>query len=470
MTTKVNILSVLLLVVFLFSGCATYYQRSYEFQQNFALGNIEAAKSFLEKNKKAAEKKDRLLYFLDRGVVEQMLGNYEVSNEYFEKAYAYNQNFQRSFGNDLIGFVANPMLQPYKAEDFEVVLIHFYKTINFLQLNELDNALVEIRRVNIALNELNDRYENRKNRYKEDAFAHVLMGIIYEAKGDVNNAFIAYRNAYNIYIDSYSGEFAVEVPQQLEHDILRTAYKNGFREELKNFEQEFRLNYKTNEEHTGDLVFFWLNGLGPVKSEFNLNLLANKETGGNIVFADETENFVIPYNINQSYYTSDPEEFSDLKVVRVAIPHYLTRQPLVNEGIIVVNEQEIPLEKVEDINRIAFSTLQDRMYREVAKSIGRLAIKQAAELVAREENEDFGAIVGLINAVTERADTRNWQTLPHHIYYQRVHLSPGKHNVKLATKGVNIESDTVNFAVDIIKGATKFQSYHSLESTEAFKQ
>ena len=78
MKNKEYIVISFMLTIFLFYGCATYYQKSYEFHQSFAEGNIEAAKSFLDKNIKAAEKKDRLLYFLDRGVVEQMLGKESV--------------------------------------------------------------------------------------------------------------------------------------------------------------------------------------------------------------------------------------------------------------------------------------------------------------------------------------------------------------------------------------------------------
>ncbi len=36
-------------------------------------------------------------------------------------------------------------------------------------------------------------------RYQHDAFANNLIGLIYDASGDYNNAFIAYRNAYDIY-------------------------------------------------------------------------------------------------------------------------------------------------------------------------------------------------------------------------------------------------------------------------------
>lgn len=469
MKTKLNIVAAILLTVFFFSSCASYYQKSYRFNEDFTVGNIEKAQKFLIQQKKAAEKKDRLLYFLDRGVVEQMLGNYEVSNEYFEKAYIYTQDYRKNFSYDILGSIANPMLKPYKAEDFETVLIYFYKAINYIQLNQLDEALVEVKRVNIALNELNDRYENKKNRYKEDAFAHTLMGIIYEAKNDYNNAFIAYRNALNVYNSNYQENFNTSAPRQLQEDLLRMAKYNGFNNELAQYEKEFGFNYQPKEKGNGDLVFFWLNGLGPVKGEFSINLARDGNSSG-LVFANESAGYSFPVSVNTSNGKVEESDLNQVRFVRMAIPKYIQRSPLVNEAYLQVGDQKHALEKAEDINQIAFSTLEDRMLREMGKSIARLVLKQASELAVSSKNEDLGFLVSTLNAVTEKADTRNWQTLPYSINYQRLSLNQGNQNVNLITKGDNIAPDTASFEVNIIQGKTLFRTFHSLESTSPYEQ
>ena len=453
-----------LLAVLLLTKCATYYQKSYKFQQDFSTGNLEQAKAFLEHNKKAEEKKDRLLYFFDRGVVEQMLGNYEESNAFLEKAYTFSQDFRKSFTDDVMTFIANPMLKPYEGEDFELVLLHFYKAINFIHLDDLDAALIEARRINVKLNEINDKYKYKKNRYKEDAFAHQLMGLIYEAQGDDNNAFIAFRNAYNLYNDLYEDEFDISPPIELKKDLLRSAARNNFMAELTEYEEQFDMTFTKDSLNTGSFVFFWLNGLGPVKSEFSLNLSRVQGDGGFLTFANEQEGFSIPYTENSSYYSTDPSEFSDLKFVRMAIPKYNKRMPLLDHGFLEVNHNQFVLKKVEDVEAIAVSTLQDRMLREISKSIGRLALKQATELAAREENENLGTLVSLVNAATEKADTRNWQTLPNSIYYQKLTLAEGNHTIDFISKGKDFPSDTVSFKVNIEKGKTVFRSYHTLES------
>lgn len=455
-----------IIVVFLFFqlACATYFQKQYQFQQDFAAGNMEQAQSFLEQNTKAAEKKDRLLYFLDRGVVEQMLGNYEISNSYFEKAYVFSQDYRRDFGQDFLSITVNPMLTTYRGEDYEIVLLHFYKAMNYLQLGQFDEALIEVRRINIKLNELNDKYALRKNRYKEDAFAHNLMGLIYEAKGNYNDAFIAYRNALEIYQSIYKEEFSLEAPLQLKKDILRMAAFNNFRQELALYEEEFSMDY-VEEKKDGHLVFFWMNGLGPVKSELSINLFLNKGDGGGLVFANEQEHLTIPYTVNSSYYNTDPNEFSDLKFVRLALPKFKRRTPLARETKLLINNRQYELEKVEDVEQIAVTTLEDRMWREMAQSIGRLALKQAAEMAAREKDENLGSVVSMLGAFTEKADTRNWQTLPHSIYYQKIPLNEGEHKLELISSYSDGKQDTLSYQFSISKGISSFKSFHTLSSS-----
>jgi hypothetical protein len=468
MIQKKYIATLIFGAIFLFYGCASYYQKSYEFHQDFAAGNLDAAKSFLEKNAKADEKKDRLLYFLDRGVVEQMLGSYTESNFYFEEAYLYYQEYQNNLGSDLLGMIANPMLKPYKAEDFETVLIHYYKAINYIHLADFDAAMVEIRRINIRLNEINDKNKDKNTRYKQDAFALNLMGIIYETKGDINNAFIAYRNAYESYDSLYSQEFNVEIPFQLKKDLLRTASKLGFRQEIDQYEKEFNLKADSYKKETGDMIFFWMNGLGPVKGEFSLNLSTISNGNGFFTFANETEGINIPYNTSESYNANQSSDFSDLKFVRMAVPKYRKRSPYFQSATLVFDSlpaENTPLYLAENIEAIAISSLKDRMLREISKSIGRLAIKQAAEQALRSENEDLGSVLSILNAVTEKADTRNWQTLPNSIHYSRVNLPVGKHDFSLITNSGEKVNDTTTFSVDIKSGKTVFKSFHSLESS-----
>ena len=89
-------------------------------------------------------------------------------------------------------------------------------------------------------------------------------------------------------------------------------------------------------------------------------------------------------------------------------------------------------------------------------------VKKLAEKELRDENEGLGALLGAFNAYTEKADTRNWQTIPHSIYYTRAKLPVGVSKAKLNMTGQGA-SQTHEFTFHVQGGQTIFQSFYSLE-------
>lgn len=128
--------SLVLLAIALLAGCATYYQTTQDFQENFVKGDIESANNVLNKNKKAGKGRNKLLYNMQKGVVLQMLGRHEESNEFFEEAYIITEDYRQSNLNKAVSLVTNPTTKPYTGEDHELVLIHYYKALNYLQMNQ----------------------------------------------------------------------------------------------------------------------------------------------------------------------------------------------------------------------------------------------------------------------------------------------------------------------------------------------
>ncbi|MEQ8239606.1 MAG: hypothetical protein RIA69_10360 [Cyclobacteriaceae bacterium] len=448
---------ILFFSIFLVSSCATYFELNQEFNNRFQQGNIEAAEKYLNKNSKYAEGKTRFLYFANQGVVDHMLGKYEESNEWLEKAYIFGEDFKENAANIAASFLVNPNVMTYQGEDHEHLLLLYYKSLNFLKLGDYSAALVECRRLNNRLNALSQKYKS-DNKYRQDAFIHNLMGIIYDASKEYNNAFIAYRNAYNIYKDDYSRLFEVSTPEQLKKDILRSAYLTGFQDEVRFYEKEFNMKY-TPSESDAELVFFWHNGLGPVKAEWSINFTVLPDDSGMVTFANEDLGF------NMAFPVSSGEEYNgitDLKFFRIAFPKYVERVPVFNKATLTVNNTSYRMDLAENINAIAQKTLRERMLQELGKGILRAALKKVAENQVRKESEGFGLALGLLNAVTEKADTRNWQTLPHSIYYERVPLKSGVNEVILNVTGTN-SSDSETFNYHASKGETIFQTYQSLD-------
>ncbi|PWE00141.1 COG3014 family protein [Marinilabilia rubra] len=453
----------LILLTALAAACATFYQKTFQVQSNIAQGNFEKADRLLENDSQWAGNNHRVLYYMNRGVVSYMMRDYQESIDFLNQADYYIEDFTKQFGWEALSMVSNPMVKPYRPEDFEAIMVHFYKALNFLALKDLEGALVEARRINIRLNQLNDKYKYHKNKYQRDAFAHNLMGMIYEAAGDYNNAFIAYRNALETYRDDYSELFNMNSPKQLKEDLLRSAQRAGFEDQVNYYEERFEMDApQMSSKGDGELLIFWLNGMGPVKSEWNITI-------SNFGFSNNMVHLGNPHlGLNYSYHSDNlsPRErtaFKNLSFFSVAFPKYEERPPVFNQGYVSYNDTSQSFEEAEDINQIAFQCLRDRMVRELGNMLLRVATKRAMEELANNENENLGTIVSILNSLTEKADTRNWQSLPHTIFYTRIPLSEGKHTLDLHFSGNS--SARKQIEVNIVEGTTTFYSFHTMNTT-----
>ena len=210
-----------------------------------------------------------------------------------------------------------------------------------------------------------------------------------------------------------------------------------------------------------DLVFFWHNGLGPVKEEWSINFIINAGPANTIVFSNAEMSFSFPYTVNDQ---NDRTELSKLEVFRVAFPRYRERELYFNSAKLQSDSADYSLELTEDINKVAFLSLQQRMLQEFGKGLLRAALKKATEHSLRKEDETLGAVIGLMNAITEKADTRNWQTLPHSIYYSRVPLKEGVNPLKFTLESNNRRNIDYNFTYTAKRGETLFHTFSSLET------
>ncbi len=457
--------SLLVIVLALFcSACASYYHTHGKFNRFFEDGELEKAEKVLEGNRKASKGKARLLYYMNLGVVASMQGKYQASNELFDQAYTLGEDLRNNYWNTATSLLINPTLTFYTGEDHELLLIHYYKALNFLMLGDHASALVECKRLNIKLNKLSSKYKaglsGVQGKYTRDAFIHTLMGIIYEANDDHNNAFIAYRNAVEIYQEDYLPMFGIETPNQLKEDLLRTAYLTGFDSELKFYEKQFGKKYKHTKQDEGSLVFFWNNGLVPIKSEWGINFGLVRGAGGLVTFHEEQLGWNFPFQL-ESDEDYEKKGLADLQIIRVAFPKYTARPALFDHACLGSVNGKSTLEKAEDVNAIAFCSLQQRMFKECSTSLLRVALKKAAEYSIRQQNGDLGAVVGIVNALTEKADTRNWQTIPHTISYARVRLPEGVQEVSLALSHTRQQVKTQAHTLPLILKRTELLSFLS---------
>jgi hypothetical protein len=442
------------------SACATYYQSNFDFNAAFEQGHLDRALETLKKNEREGEGKTRFLYNVNKGLLLSILGEYEESNVYFEKAFIFGEDYHINYVAEAASYFSNPNVTAYRGEDHEHLMVLYFKAINFIKMNKPEEALVECRRLNIRLNQLNDKYVSEK-KFQRDAFIHTLMGIIYQSTHDYNNAFIAYRNAVDVYESDYGKLFGLQAPLQLKKDLLTAAWRVGFKDEFQTFKEKFDMQNFVASKNDAELVFLWHNGLAPVKDEWSINFVISRGNDNMMVFANQE------LGLNFSFAVTDSDDRSDLaklEIFRVAFPRYRERGVYFHSANLDSDSNHYALELAEDINKIAFHSLNQRMLKEFGKGLLRAALKKAAEHSLRKEDDRLGAIIGAVNAITEKADTRNWQTLPHSIYYARVPLKEGTNPMKFTLQSNNQRNIDYSFTYTAKKDQTLFHTFSSLET------
>ncbi len=446
----------------LLSSCASYYQTNYEFNRAFESGQIEPALQTLRGNARQANGRDRFLYFVNKGLVLSMLGKYEESNDFFEKAYLFWEDFKIDYFSEGASYLLNPTITVYRGEDHEHLMLLYYKALNFLKMKKIDDALVECRRLNIRLQQLSDRYRSNNN-YKHDAFINNLMGIIYDADKDYNNAFIAYRNSLDSYKNEYEQMFQLRAPQQLKKDLLRTAWLSGLTQEFEQYKAEFMMeDYQFKKNDGAELIFFWHNGLAPFKAEWSVNFSIDHNAGNLLIFSNQQ--LGLSFSFPKSNYSQDQlQGLARMEFFRVAFPRYIERPTFYDKAEIEVEGVKYGLELAENINKIAFKVLEERMAFEFGKALARVALKKASEYALRKEDKNMGALLGIFNMLSEKADTRNWQTLPHSIYYARVPLPVGETTIRLNLESKSSQPRDQSFTYRVTDGQVLYHTFTSLE-------
>jgi uncharacterized protein len=454
--TYIAMFSFSVTAMLLFS-CASYNKQARGYYDHLRKGEYEKASISLDNTKLLKKERNRLLFLLERGKVSHLLGQWDSSNTYLNEADYIMENAALSAKDIAVGTLINPMMQKYRAEAFEKYLVHYYKALNYLQMNQPQEAMVEARRISLRTYQQED--VTGKNKYADDAFSFMLQGMIYEKNSDNNNAFIAYRNAIDVFLKNNGSYYDTKMPEQLKKDLLRTAFLNGFTDELNRYEKILNITY-TNEKtpEGGELILFWENGAAPVKVQQNNYFSLFKDAGNSYYFRDAGGFYNIPFNQDYNSYNNNVN-LSDLSTLRVALPKYETQPPFYNEATLQINNSNINLEQVENINTLAFSTLQERLIKELASTLTRLAVKKLAEAAIRpnnkkeinnkkiEENkndekkdnqrEAIALGIQIFNYASEKADTRNWQSLPNAIFYARIPLQKGENKITLQLNGLS---------------------------------
>jgi len=345
-----------------------------------------SALELIEENKEKYAERNAVIYYLEKGIINHFASNYEESNESLSRAESImDELYTKSISKQAASFMISDNIIPYRGEDFENAMVNLFMALNYIGLNN-----------------------------KEDAFIRFLMGVLYETDREINDAFISYRKAEEIYSNDYLKNYGVSPSSLLIENLLSAAKAMDFQDELSEIQEKYtNVNYMNpaRKRKMAEIYCIHYNGRGPIKAE-------------------------------RSWHIAMPDKY----IAKIAYPIFEKKSYQISQSKITLKNLtsdssfQFKTDLMENIASIASMNLENRINRIKAKAIARATIKYLATTAASEKAEkQGGAMLGLLAKVagnvasvaTEQADIRHWRLLPAEIRAGRVIVPPGDYEGKV---------------------------------------
>lgn len=364
----------------------------------------EADERVTAKKNKLYKKKDAVLFYLDRAALLHDAQNPAASDEMLASAQEYiDELYAKSVSASVGRLFINDLTTPYYAANYERALTYYYRAQNFLQRGDVSSAAVEARRAVFFLDHL--RADKRKG-YNDDPFVQYFASLVFESVGQRSDARIARQNALNAY-QRLGGKLGVSAPE---------------------------FSIPKNAGELGEVIIFHYNGLLPLKKTQTIQV-AWSEAVAMASSPQETTDSVSPEVQNAlaaGLFGS---------AVTLSYP-VLTPQPFsVASSFVEADGQTYVTQKVADFAGAAKMDLDEKLpgiwfrkaTRAVAKQVAAAQARQAARSAANDDTvgDLAGMFVSALGAALEKADTRQWFTLPAEVRMTRLFLTPKTQDIKL---------------------------------------
>ncbi|MCA9666239.1 MAG: hypothetical protein KC503_11650 [Myxococcales bacterium] len=400
--------------------------------------NYDGALATLRKAKKdgAFKEQDRVAFWMEEGMLLYLTRQYKAAADVFEKCENRTKElYTKSISKNIKAAFSSEAATDYKGEAYERVLLNVFKAFAYLGMGKFDGAMVEARKINekLQLYATNAKTKGRMT-YNQDAFAHWLMGLLFEMDKQYDDARIAYKKSWEVYTKEWSGNYGLQPPAFVAGDLYRAAMLSNSTEEANAAQAaagpagaQSVANFKAG---MGEIILFHLNGEGPSKTDYFVRCIfktaaafrCDGEPGGE--FMRKTTITVTP---------------AGWTTVKIAFPQLITHPPAHNKVFMTNGPARALTQTMYPLNRIARVTLRDKMGRifkaAIIRTITKVLTSKAAGAIGGGEKKALGFLLSkgssaLFQAL-EEADKRAWTTLPARIDVGRIWVKPGTHTVLL---------------------------------------
>lgn len=414
-------------------GCATYNQKSVGLVDCYLRGDYPSAAAEASAMVEKGEKQDRLLALLEQGCALRAAGQLQASTQAFDAADTMFAQFDEKakvrVGREAFAAVTNLAMIDYEGYGYDRIMMNAYKALNYMQLGQMDNARVELRRLGVAQQRSAQRYaakiENAERaRRQKDAsvgfdVARTMDDPKFQKELEQHYADLPDLHAHAVYANPFAeylqGLFFLYAGDAEDREIGRTALRNAggmvnnpyVKQDAARAEQVAA----TGRVQPMTYVIFET-GLAPMRDQFKVTLY--------MVFNGRLVDF--------------HAAFPFLRKQEGAIP-YLSVHAARGEYRTAV---------LADMDRIVGQEFKNELPAVVTRTLIAASVKAAASYAAREaaRRQNRGglgealAIIGTVvyQEVMNQADLRTWRTLPKQVQVAALPTPPDR-RINLAMAG-----------------------------------
>lgn len=375
----------------------------------------------------------------EKGRVHLLTGQYEQSQSAFQLSDAAVREQQdkatisvSDSATSLSALAVNDNLNIYQPADYELGFLHLYLGLNYLQGNDLEGALVEMRRANQVQERAKKDREKELESAQEDmqeqglspnlgsilsqypdagdtlkavqnGYLMYLSALLYEADNDLNSAYVDYRRALAVMPDN----------QQVIDGAKRVAQRLGMGEDLRLLEKRYG-KVKRLEANQARVIVLQEQGVVQSMQGWKQALPLFDSRGQGVW-----------YSISLPYYPS---------VSKPSFPPLL------------VNQQSISSDLLTDVDLMAQKDLSERLPSIIIRQALRVWAKDQLRRQAAKEDDVGNLIFNVWNVLTEQPDTRSWLTLPGEVRSSSVVVDAGMQSLSVGDKRIDFNvnaGDTV---------------------------
>ncbi len=407
-----------------------YSAQTKKLHQDVANGDIDSAQQLIAEQDIAGP----ILDNMEKGRVALLAEDYSSSLQAFtisDQAVIQQQRQAvisvSEAANSTSALMSNDNVTSYEPADYELGYLHLYLAFNYIKNNDLNGALVEVRRANQVQEqaqkrrreELQNAEQDMKNngttpnlgsvlsRYPDagktqqavqNAYLLYLSGLLYEVGGQPNDAYIDYKRALAVYPQN---------PQIIQAS-LRLATRLNMRQDLVLLRKQYG-DLQQVGAGQGQVIILQEQGVVQARAGWRLSMPIWSYSGQGGV-----------YNLALPYYPE--QKISQMSPLRL-------------------DSTTLPAAKLADTNLMAQRDLNERIPAMVLRQALRLFVKdQIRREAARQDDTGLANFVANVwNIMTEQPDTRSWQTLPALVYSHSINLDAGPHTIEVDGEQIPIE-------------------------------